>query len=200
MPKATEFRLQTLTGPAILPYLSALAVLRVEVFRDWPYIYDGSAAYEETYMLSYAAATRAAVIAAFDGETVIGAATCLPLADQPARIQLPLIRAGLTVAQIFYFGESVLQKAYRGRGIGIGFFNAREAHARSFGIYTTTAFCAVERPATHPLKSADFIPLDAFWTKRGYTKRPGIQCEMSWRDLDETSETSKKLTFWTKKL
>lgn len=200
MPKPTEYRLQTLTGPAILPYLSALAGLRVEVFADWPYIYDGDAAYEETYMQSYVAAPRAAVIAAFDGETVIGAATCLPLADEPARIQLPFILAGMAVEDIFYFGESVLRKSYRGQGIGVGFFAAREAHARSFASYTTTAFCAVDRPATHKLRPADFIPLDAFWAKRGYTKQPGLQCEMSWRDRDETSATMKKLTFWTKPL
>lgn len=170
------------------------------MFADWPYIYDGSLAYEETYMQSYAAAPRAAVIAAFDGEQVIGAATCLPLSDEPARIQQPFMQAGLAVDEVFYFGESVLRKSYRGQGIGVGFFAAREAHARSFGTYTTTAFCAVDRPANHPLKPVDFTPLDAFWSKRGYTKRPGMQCEMSWRDRDETTESVKTLTFWTKPL
>ncbi len=200
MQKATELRLQTLTGATLLPYLPALGQLRVEVFRDWPYIYDGDAAYEETYLQTYAAAARAAVIAAFDGEEIVGAATCLPLTDEPLHMQQVFTDAGMDAASVFYFGESVLRSTYRGQGIGVRFFQHREAHARSFGTYTTAAFCAVERPDNHPLKPLDFIPLDAFWAKRGFTRQPGLRCKMSWQDLGETQETEKYLTFWTKKL
>jgi GNAT superfamily N-acetyltransferase len=198
--KATEVRLQTLTGTALLPYLPALGQLRVEVFRDWPYIYDGDAAYEETYLRTYAAAARAAVIAAFDGAEIVGAATCLPLTDEPPDMQRVFTDAGMDAPSVFYFGESVLRRAYRGQGIGVRFFEHREAHARSFGTYTTAAFCAVERPDTHPLKPVGFIPLDAFWSRRGFTQQPGLRCKMSWLDLGERQETEKYLTFWTKNL
>jgi len=198
--KATEVRLQTLTGTALLPYLPALGQLRVEVFRDWPYIYDGDAAYEETYLRTYAAATRAAVIAAFDGAEIVGAATCLPLTDEPPDMQQVFTDAGMDAASVFYFGESVLRHAYRGQGIGVRFFEHREAHARSFGTYTTAAFCAVERPDTHPLKPVGFIPLDAFWSKRGFTKQPSLRCKMSWLDLGKRQDTEKYLIFCTKNL
>jgi GNAT superfamily N-acetyltransferase len=192
--------LRTLTGAALLPYLPALGELRVEVFRDWPYIYDGDAGYEETYLRTYADADRAAVICAFDGAELVGAATCLPLAAEPAHMQQPLAEAGFDVAAVFYFGESVLRKTYRGQGIGVAFFEAREAHARKFGMYETAAFCAVQRAETHKLKPAGFVPLDAFWGKRGYTKQPNLQCRLSWRDVGETAESEKTLTFWTKPL
>jgi GNAT superfamily N-acetyltransferase len=108
--------------------------------------------------------------------------------------------AGMDAASVFYFGESVLRRAYRGQGIGVRFFEHREAHARSFGTYTTAAFCAVERPDTHPLKPVGFISLDAFWSKRGFTQQPGLRCKMSWLDLGERQDTEKYLIFWTKKL
>jgi len=198
--KATEVRLQTLTGAALLPYLPALGALRVEIFRDWPYIYDGDARYEETYLRTYAEAPRAAVIAAFDDDELVGAATCLPLAAEPENVKQPLADAGFDVAEVFYFGESVLRKAYRGRGIGVRFFELREMHARSFGVYKMAAFCAVERPDSHPDKPVEFVKLDEFWGKRGFIKQHGIKCKMSWRDLGETQETGKNLVFWTKNL
>ena len=36
-----------LTGAALDPMLPAIARLRIEVFRAWPYLYDGSAEYEQ---------------------------------------------------------------------------------------------------------------------------------------------------------
>ncbi|HQT39129.1 MAG TPA: GNAT family N-acetyltransferase [Acidocella sp.] len=200
MPKPTEITLQTLTGEAITPYLSALAALRIEVFRDWPYIYDGSLTYEEKYLQTYTQAERAAVVVAFAGDAVIGAATCLPLTAEPSHVQQPFVANGLDPQDYFYFGESVLRKAYRGRGIGVGFFEAREAQARRFKAYKMAAFCAVQRPNEHPLRPAGFVPLDAFWGKRGYTKQPQLQCRMSWTDRGDTEQSEKTLTFWTKNL
>ncbi len=197
MPNPTDLRVETLTGAAITPHLPALARLRITVFRDWPYLYDGDAAYEENYLKIYAASPRAAIIFAFDGEQIIGASTCLPLADETENIRAPFAEHAETV---FYFGESVLLKEYRGHGLGVKFFESREAHASGFNTYQTAAFCAVQRPDDHPLRPPGFVPLDAFWTHRGYTKQPNLQCKMSWQDLNESEETEKTLIFWTKAL
>ncbi len=183
-----------------MPYLSDLAALRTEVFYDWPYLYVGSRHYETNYLRGFGHSERAAVIAAFDGEQVVGVATCLPLADEPEHVQRPFLDHGLNPQDYFYFGESVLRKEYRGRGVGVAFFAAREAQARKFGEYKYTAFCAVQRPDDHPLKPENFVPLDSFWTKRGYTKQPHLTCQMSWLNRGEIEKTSKPLTFWTKTL
>ncbi len=109
----------------------------------------------------------------------------------------PFLDAGIDISRIFYFGESVLEKAYRGQGIGIAFFQGREAQAAG---YVTTAFCAVIRPPDHPLRPKEYVPLDEFWRHRGYRPRPGLVCSMSWRDIGESAETQKHLQFWTKDL
>ncbi len=41
---------KSLTGEEIGSVLPALARLRMIVFRDWPYLYDGTLEYEETYL------------------------------------------------------------------------------------------------------------------------------------------------------
>jgi hypothetical protein len=50
------------------------------------------------------------------------------------------------------------------------------------------------------LRPAGYRPLDRFWTQRGFTRQPEMTCRMAWRDIGETDETEKSLTFWTKRL
>jgi hypothetical protein len=44
------------------------------------------------------------------------------------------------------------------------------------------------------------VPLDEFWTHRGYVKRPELTAQLPWQDLDESGESPKKMVFWTKDL
>ncbi|SFR41775.1 hypothetical protein SAMN05216203_0117 [Marinobacter daqiaonensis] len=43
-----------LSGQEVLPYLDDLARLRIEVFRAFPYLYDGDMGYERRYLATYA--------------------------------------------------------------------------------------------------------------------------------------------------
>jgi GNAT superfamily N-acetyltransferase len=183
------------TGPAIEAWLGALAELRIAVFREYPYLYAGSHEYERGYLARYAAEPANLVVIARDGGRVVGAATAMPLAAAEPEVASAL--AGF--ADTFYFGESVLERGYRGRGIGHRFFDLREAHARSAGA-TTAAFCAVERPDDHPRRPPGYVPHDAFWTKRGYVRHPELVATFTWRDLDDGEDTAKPMTFWTRSL
>lgn len=196
----SDIRIERLEGDALRERLPELARLRIEVFRDFPYLYEGSEAYEQRYLQTYAANPRSIIVGAFDGPTLVGAATALPMAGEPPNVTEPLARAGYDIERLFYFGESVLRKAYRGHGIGLAFFQEREAHARSFGTYTHAVFCGVIRPPDHPRRPKDYVPLDAFWQRRGYRKLKGVTCTFSWRDLDETSDSAKPMQFWIKEL
>lgn len=192
--------IQTCTGDAVSAVIPDLAALRCRVFRSFPYLYDGDEAYERRYLQIYARSAHAAVIVARDGERVIGASTCLPMTDETAEVQAPFITQGIDPTRVFYFGESVLDEAYRGQGLGVSFFEAREAHARTVSACDFAAFASVIRPQDHPARPPGYTPLDAFWTKRGYTRRPDFVCRMSWKDLGEAEETSKPLVFWMKSL
>ena len=46
------------SGTAVAPYLDDVARLRIAVFREWPYLYAGDAAYEATYLQAYARTPR----------------------------------------------------------------------------------------------------------------------------------------------
>ena len=191
--------IHSLDGPAMRERLDDLARLRIEVFRTFPYLYKGSLEYERKYLARYAEArTGTMVVAEADGK-VIGASTGLGLDEEDDFVQAPFVAAGMDLDGIFYFGESVLQAPWRGQGIGVRFFEEREAAARRHG-YRTCAFCSVIRPDTHPARPKDFVPLDGFWKKRGYEKRPELMAKFSWRDIGERAESEKPMVYWMKTL
>ena len=190
-------RLERVTGAAIGPYLDAVAALRIAVFREYPYLYEGSA--ERRYLASYASSPASLVVLALDGDRAVGASTAMPLVQHSDEVVPPLARAGFVPEQVYYFGESVLAPAYRGRGLGARFFEERERRARELGFAVAT-FCAVDRPPDHPMRPAGYQPPGALWRRQGFVRRPDIVGHFDWRDVGDAGETRKPMVFWIKEL
>lgn len=189
-----------LKGKEIETVLTDLADLRIKVFKAYPYLYEGSFEYEKEYLQTYIQSDKAFLFALYTEGVMVGATTCIPLADETPEVQEPFKKAGLDIESIFYFGESLLLPTYRGKGIGHLFFDEREAHARSFGTFQTTCFCAVVRPDNHLLKPENYRPLDEFWIKRAYKKMPNLESQFEWLDIGEHISTKKTMVYWTHKL
>jgi len=170
------------------------------VFRAYPYLYQGDLAYEAGYLKTYIESPGSVIVLALDGNSVVGAASGIPLKYETDAVKKPFIDAGYNIDTLFYCGESVLLDQYRGQGIGVAFFAHREAHAKSLGGISHSCFCGVQRPADHPLRPADYMPLDTFWQKRGYTRQPELTTHFSWREIGEDTESPKPMTFWMKAL
>jgi GNAT superfamily N-acetyltransferase len=191
-------RIETLTAASAAPLLPALSRLRIAVFRDWPYLYDGDEAAEAAYLGPFMRSPSAGLVVAFDGAEPVGCATCLKLVEADAEISAPFSAMGLDPAAHFYFGESVLLPAYRGRGAGVAFFAAREAHARAVSDCRFATFCAVRRAADHPLRPTGAGDLHDFWRRRGFAPVPGLACSMAWKQVDSAGEVTNTLDFWRK--
>lgn len=201
--KTSDFNIayKKIQGSEIKNWLEPLASLRIEIFREWPYIYEGSIDYELTYLSRYASTKNAFVSMAFHSSQIVGATTGLPLSEEThSEIKKPFLNEGFLENEVFYFGESVLKKKFRGCGIGSAFMQQREDFAKKLSGITTLSFCAVQRPLSHSLRPDDYQPLDHFWKKRGFQPQPHMQCELSWQDLDQTIETRKPMMFWIKKI
>lgn len=190
------------TGPdsGLEAHLGDLARLRIAVFREFPYLYDGSYEYEEKYLQTYLKEPESIVVLVYDGDKAVGATTGIPMQAETAEFQQPFIAAGYDPARIFYCAESVLLKDYRGRGVYPRFFEERENHARALGRFDWSCFCCVQRPVDHPLRPADYAPLDRIWSKFGYVKHEELMTSYAWKDLDEADETPKPMVFWLKNI
>jgi len=191
--------IRSFVGAEIAPYLEAIAALRIAVFRDWPYLYEGDAAYESKYLRTYRDSWRSIAVLAFDGNRVVGASTGLPMADEMIEFRAAFDGHLVDIDHVFYCGESVLLPEYRGRGVGHRFFDAREAHARALGGFRWTTFCAVEREPGDPRRPAFHRGNEDFWKKRGYTHRPELQARLPWNEVGR-GERDHTLGFWLRPL
>ena len=193
-------KLETAAGDALAGYIPDLARLRITVFREYPYLYDGSEAYESQYLRTYTASGEAMAVIARDDGVVVGVSTGIPLALETEEFRRPFETMGLDPATVFYCGESVLLPAWRGRGLYRAFFEAREAWARARAGMAWIGFCGVVRPANHPLRPAGWEPLDPVWRHFGYVPEPRLQTTFDWKDIDQATQSAHPMQFWLKRL
>ena len=196
----SNIKIRTFTGPAIKTYLSNVARLRLEVFRDYPYLLEGEMQEETQYLKKFASCKDAIVVLVFDGSEIVGASLGIPLEHESDLIKKPFKERKLDIASFYYFGESTLLKKYRGRGIGHHFFDHREAHVSKLKRYKQICFCSVVRPEDDSRVPNDYMPLDDFWKKRGYVKHPEMLTMISWKDIGRTKLSVKPMVFWIKNI
>ncbi|MCC5788289.1 MAG: GNAT family N-acetyltransferase [Opitutales bacterium] len=188
------------SGPEVARYFSDLARLRITVFREFPYLYEGAMEYEERYLETYFQHPESYCVLAFSEDRIVGASTGVPFVAEGPEHTRVFAGQGIDPENVFYFGESVLEKDYRGQGIGKAFFQYRESHARRLGRFTMVSFCAVERPPDHPRRPPGYQTLHPFWEKVGFVQDPRLRTTFTWKDLDEGKESPKTMIFWRKDL
>lgn len=188
-----------LAWPEIAARLDEIAALRIAVFRDWPYLYDGDMDYERRYLRPYLDSAAALVVGAFAGGRLVGASTGAPMEDHASDFAAAFDGQGYRLSDIFYGAESVLLPDFRGQGVGHRFFDIREAHAARAG-FGYVAFCSVVRPDDHPARPPSYRSLAPFWRGRGYAPLPGAVAHFGWRDLGDSRDTDKPLQVWIKEL
>ncbi|MCC5921049.1 MAG: GNAT family N-acetyltransferase [Cyclobacteriaceae bacterium] len=177
--------------------IGPLAEMRITVFREYPYLYDGDMDYESQYLERYIRAKDACVFAALDGDRLIGASSCIPLAQEDEEIQAPFTKMEEDLEAYFYFGESILLAPYRGQGLGKQFFHLREAEASSHLMIKKTTFCSVIRPEKHPLRAENYRSPRQLWKSMGYQVMDRM-LQLNWKDVGENKETTKRLQFYEK--
>ncbi|MGI9521274.1 MAG: GNAT family N-acetyltransferase [Hyphomicrobiaceae bacterium] len=202
-----NIRVETLSSSRLSDAIADLARLRMTVFREWPYLYDGDLGYEASYLETFIRSERSIIVVAIDpaDEKIVGAATAAPLAEHTDAFGALFCENGRDPEHYFYCGESVLLKTYRGKGIGHAFFDARESYASSLNengqsVFKHITFCAVVRADDDPRRPSGYRPLDPFWSGRGYRKIQGLVGYYDWREIGQSIETRKAMQFWIRAL
>jgi GNAT superfamily N-acetyltransferase len=195
----TELNIKTFTGHSIKPYLSCIARISAEVFREYPYLCDTNLESEIETLKKYAESEKSVAAILFEGSKVVGAATGIPLDEDNKTILQPFMLHGIDTSKYYHFGEALLLKSYRGRGVGHHFYEIREEHAKKLG-YETACFYMKDRLEEDISKPNDYYPLDDFWRKRGYVHHKELKVWLKWKSFDEKAASEKDCSFWVKKL
>ncbi|MDO9080319.1 MAG: GNAT family N-acetyltransferase [Desulfuromonadales bacterium] len=190
---------QLLTGTAIAEVRDEVATLRLEIFREYPYLYQGRREDERNYLGTYAEAPDACVILAYEGDAVIGAVAGMPLIHEDAQMLDAFVGTALPLDEAYYVGELLLRPAYRNGGLGQKLLARLESHIRSLGRYRTLTCATVERPDDHPLRPRDYIPITRFLAHTGFSRLPGVTTHFMWRETDGIVRDH-PIQFWGKEL
>jgi len=194
-----EISEQLLTGTAIAGVLDDLATLRLEIFPEYPYLYQGRREDELKYLGTYAEAPDACVILAYDGNTIVGAATGMPLIHEDAQMLDAFAGTAFPLNEAYYVGELLFRPAYRNCGLGRKLLDRLESHVRSLGRYRRLTCATVERPDDHPLRPRDYIPITRFLARTGFVRLSGVTTSFMWREIDGVKRDH-PMQFWNKAL
>lgn len=199
MDDSEKISVQPLTGAAIADLLDDLATLRLDIFREYPYLYLGRREDELDYLRTYGEAPDACVVLAYDGSTVVGAATGMPLIHEEPRMLEALAGTSFPLNQLYYVGELLFYPEYRNRGLGRKLLARLERHVRSLGSYRSLTCATVERPDDHPLRPRDYVPITRFLGRTGFVRLPGVTTRFVWRETDGVTRDH-PMQFWIREL
>jgi GNAT superfamily N-acetyltransferase len=190
---------QLLTGDTIADHLNDMATLRLDIFQEYPYLYEGRREDELNYLSTYVDAPDASTILAYDDSAIIGAATGMPLIHEDAQMRDAFTGTTLPLNEIYYVGELLFRPAYRNCGLGQKLLGRLQSHIRSLGSYRTLTCATVERPDDHPLRPFDYIPITRFLARTGFARLSGVTNHFRWRETDGVRRDH-CMQFWSKDL
>lgn len=185
----------------VLAHIQHIAQLRIHIFREYPYLYDGSFEYETKYLKKLVHADDSLVAVLKDeAGAIVGAMTGLPLRQEEESVKAPWLQHGFAMDKVYYFSEILLYPQMRHQGWGTKLFVATERAAQQFGRYTQFSLATVVRSHDHPQRPSDYFDTSVFWQKRGYRACRDLICTIAWQEIDEVGESDKPLMFWLKDL
>ena len=185
-------------GKEVRKYLDDIAYLRVTIFREWPYLYDGDLDSEKKYMVGYATSDEGIYAIAKDNGKVVGAVTGLPVCDYLDEIKAPFLKEGITMDGVFYLGEMLLLKEYRGKSLGKQMHQEFERLVKEK--YQKIILCEIHRMKNDPRKPPSYYTLDSFWDQLGYRKLPNWEVHFSYKEIESAKETPHPMHFREKSL
>ncbi|MCO7222853.1 GNAT family N-acetyltransferase [Pleionea sp. CnH1-48] len=196
----SEFSIRLLTNEEVRQNIPSIARLRIDIFSEYPYLYQGGFDYESKYLSKFNDTPDSIIVTLSQDNTVVGAITGLPLQYEDDDVQSPWQKKEGDVASMYYFSEILLYPRVRGRGYGKRLFQFAEEAIQELGRYSEFLIATVIREDDHPGRPENYSSLEPLWRSLGYEKRDDKVCHISWREIGEESESDKPLVFWRKSI
>ena len=195
----TSFSIKTFTGPEAREHFRDLAHFRISLFKEFPYLYQGTEDYEKEYLETYFRSPNSHIILVYDRNKLIACSTGIPLTEEMKEIQEPFLKNNISPSAYFYIGEVLILPEYRGKGILRKFFEAHESYAHKKGL-SRMVFMTVDRPNDHPHKPQNYRELKPIWNHFSYEKmQDGMKVNLSWNQIDSNDrEVHNTLSLWEK--
>lgn len=199
-----KFQTNFIQGSAIKDYLTEVATMRINHFKDFPYLYQGSMQYEEEYLKGLANNKTAILITISVKDKIIAMITALPLvSDYDILEKAPANFAEFDCKKedLYYIGEVIVEKQYRGQKLAKKLIKLVEEHAFNKG-YQGICFLTVARAEQHPQRPENYQDFKLIASHLGYTET-NLFTNFSWPTIQPdltVLDQENPMVFWIKKL
>lgn len=198
------YTIKVLTHKELEPLLPFVAQLRVDIFKNYPYLYDGDIQEEMDDLQKYAQDDNSALAIAYRNDTPIGflGGSDLTAYSWHFENSVPDMfkNAGLNPQEYYYFTDVIILPEHRGNGLSPQLFKALEKYAQNKG---SNGSCFItEHHENHPLKPDNHKSLVPLWNGLNY-KKSTLITYASWptHQADGTIKQERHpLVFWFKNL
>jgi GNAT superfamily N-acetyltransferase len=187
-------------GVEIEKYLDELAKMRLEYFKEFPYLYEGDWENERGNLSKLADDQHSILVLAFEGQEIAVVSTATPLKGEYVEVPEAFFNdLGFANEDLYYFGEIIVHQKFRGYGLATRIFKEQEKYAEDLG-FKAICFLVVEREDNHPLKPEAYRENDVKWEHLGY-HRTDKAIFFEWPTIQATGPAKNiknKLVFWMK--
>ncbi len=189
-------------GESITPYIKDITDLSITIYKEYPYLYEGTEEEYLPFIEHYTHSNYGIACLLFDDAKPIGVAIGMPMNEMREKYKQPFISARPqdNCDEIFYLGEFLLLKAYRGQGFGKQMYLELEHLIKENESLKKICFCKIDESDQNPLMPKNYRPLDGFWKKLGFGKCDDITVTVYWRNVFEENDSPHKMVYLLKSL
>lgn len=187
--------MQLIRGIDIEKYIDELGRFRIEIFREYPYLYEGDLDYERRYLSRYLRNDESILAVMNDDKGIIGACTAMPLRDEDQEFKRPFAKEN--VNEIFYICEIMIRADSRGKGLGSELLSSCISLI-DVSKYKKICLYTVDRDPNHPPRPEKYRSPDSLWRKLGFEKDKNLVVYYHWKDVGDEVETEKPMNVWVK--
>ncbi len=194
-----EITIKIVTGKDIASLLPFISEQRLKVFREYPYLYEGSFECEKEYLEGYNRSPNSAIAVAYDDGLLIGFLTGMPLKFFEQNEE-SFKRNGLDAELFYYFGEVIVLPQQHRKSICMKLFEALEEHVKKLG-YSNSSFLTIITQENNPMHPINCEPIDIL-CELGYSKST-LTKTLDWLTVQANNSSQRQshtLVYWIKKL
>lgn len=190
-----DLTLSTLSGSEARKYFQQIASMRINMFKGYPYFYEGSFDCEKEYLESYFNSTHSKVLLVLKDEQIVGFSTSIPLKEMEV-VRSAFSKKQIDTSQYLYIGETLIEEPFRTPELLRKISEFHEAQAKNTG-YSRLVCMVVKRDHSHPLRPANYRALEPV-QDLGYKLLEEIEVKQKWERTDTHQREENCLDIWTK--
>jgi GNAT superfamily N-acetyltransferase len=170
--------IQILLASHLNTLIDTIAQLRIDTFKEYPYLYSGTLEGERDFLQTYNEHQHEMVGQATVDGTLAGILTGKPLSIFPEATDL-FKKEGLNPEEYYYFGEIIILSDFKNKSVDTQLFNNLEQQVKQWG-YTKACLMIATDQQNHSMRPASYEDYEASLCKRlGYVKTT-ITISLTW--------------------